>query len=196
MFPFNQARHFHHGRQGRIPSLIVLHDMEAPFGTKTAENVANWFASVNAPQASTHFNVDADSIVQSLSVNDTAWAAPGMNSCGIHIEHAGYARDRREKWLDEETMLNFSACLTAELIAAYNRFGIIFPIRRVTGDELVACTRTRGAVGPRGLCGHVDGTMALNGGKGHTDPGDGFPWDLYLLKVAWWLPHIRTFDFR
>src|SRR5207253_463587 len=63
MFPFAQARNYTRGR-ARPVRLIVVHDMEAPTGATTAENVARYFAGAGAPRASAHFSIDSDSVVQ------------------------------------------------------------------------------------------------------------------------------------
>ena len=71
--------------------LLVIHTMEAPEKPDTAENVAKWFAGSTAPQASAHYCIDADSIVQCVQDRDVAWHAPGANHNGLGFEHAGTA---------------------------------------------------------------------------------------------------------
>lgn len=68
--------------------------MEAPEKGDTAENIANYFHTT-VKQASAHICVDNNSIVQCVLDNDIAWAAPGANSDGIHIEMAGYAKQKK-----------------------------------------------------------------------------------------------------
>ena len=156
----------------RFIDLIVIHTMEAVNKPDTAERVAAWFAGPNAPRASAHFNVDNDSIIQSVRVRDVAWHAPGANHNGIGIEHSGYAKQTAKDWKNEynQAMLTRSAKLVAQLCKEYN-----IPIERRTADELKSKMR--------GICGHVDVTNAFSGGKGHTDPGVGFVWNDYLALV-------------
>lgn len=170
-YPFIQARNYTRVG-GRAIDLVVIHDMEAPEASTTAEAVAAWFAGPSAPQASAHYNIDSNSIVQSVRDMDVAWHAPGANHNGIGLEHAGYARQTRYEWLDNygRAMLALSAKLSAELA---NRYEI--PVRRLTVTELKR--------GQRGFIGHIDATNAFSGGSGHTDPGPGFPWDWYLEQV-------------
>lgn len=165
-----QARNYTR-TSGRNIRLIVIHDMEAPESARTAENVGAWFAGPTAPQASTHFNLDSDSIVQNVDVRDVAWAAPGANHDGIQFEHAGYAKQSLGEWLDAYgiAMLDQSARLAASLCREYG-----IPVRRLTVAQL------RG--GAKGFIGHVDATNAYRLSD-HNDPGAGFPWAWYLARV-------------
>src|SRR3982750_3889302 len=88
--PFVQARNFTRGRSNHI-DVLVIHTMESPEKPDTAESVANWFAGSTAPQASAHYCIDANSVVQCVQDGDVAWHAPGANHNGIGFEHAGRA---------------------------------------------------------------------------------------------------------
>lgn len=168
---FKQAKNYTKGRISRI-ELIVIHDMEAPENSTTAESVASYFAGSNAPRASTHYNIDNDTVVQSVKDGDTAWCAPGANANGLHFEHAGYARQSRSEWLDSygKKMLELSAKLVAEKCRAYS-----IPVVHLSPDDIRA--------GRRGIVGHWDVTRAYPGKGSHTDPGANFPWDYYLERV-------------
>lgn len=152
--------------------LIVIHTMEAPEKPKTAHNVAAWFASKQGPQASAHYCVDDEEIIQCVLECDVAWHAPGVNNNGIGIEHAGFASQTPEQWDDDYSLavLAKSAELSARLV---RRFSI--PIQKLSVSEL--------ANHGRGFVGHVDATNAFCNGHGHTDPGIHFPWDKYLDMV-------------
>jgi N-acetyl-anhydromuramyl-L-alanine amidase AmpD len=170
--PLIRARNAGPPRPGQPIDLVVIHTMEAPEKPGTARAVADWFAGPNAPQASAHYCVDATEVIQCVPEDVVAWGAPGANRRGIHLEHAGYAGQSPAAWEDEYSrrVLALSADLAADIASRY-----AIPIERLTVDQLRA--------GARGFCGHVDVTNALNGGKGHTDPGAGFPWDRYLALV-------------
>lgn len=149
--------------------------MEAAKKLGTAKNVALWFGGKTkspAPKASAHYCLDTAEIYQCVAESVVAWAAPGANRKGIHIEHAGYAAQTPGQWVDvyNLAMLEQSAKLAADICKRH-----AIPIVHLSVEELKA--------GKRGLCGHVDVTNAFNGGKGHTDPGVAFPWDLYLEMV-------------
>ena len=155
--------------------LIVIHTMENPEGPYQAENVALWFAgraNSPAPEASAHFCVDEDSVVQCVRETDGAWHAGPVNGYSIGIEHNGYANQTTMQWDDapSRAILARSAKLAAGIA---KRFGI--PIEHVSG---------RGLATAKGFCGHVDVTNALTGGKGHQDPGQAFPWEDYLGMVT------------
>ena len=168
---FKQARYYTKGRADSI-RLIVIHDMESPEAGTTAENVASWFAGTTSSRASAHYNVDSNSIVQSVRDGDTAWGAAGANASGLHVEHAGYARQTRAQWLDAygKAMLELSAALVAEKCRKYG-----IPVRHISAADILA--------GRKGLVGHADVSKAYPGRGGHTDPGPNFPWDYYLARV-------------
>ena len=170
--PFLQARNFGPSLPSREISLLVVHDMEYPERPEGAEWCAQFFAGANAPRASCHYCVDSNSVVQCVRDRDVAWHAPGGNHNGIGIEHAGYAKQSREEWLDDYSRaeLEISARLTAKLSLLYD-----IPLRRLTDTDLKAG-------GARGFCGHVDLTLA-SGKPGHFDPGPHFPWSEYLDLV-------------
>lgn len=172
---FIQAAHCGPARQGAAIDLLVIHTMEAAKKPGTAKNVALWFGGKTkapAPEASAHYCLDDVNIIQCVAESVVAWAAPGANKKGIHIEHAGYAAQTPVQWGDAYSlaMLGQSAKLAADICKRH-----AIPIVRLSVEELKA--------GKRGLCGHVDITNAFNGGKGHTDPGASFPWELYLEMV-------------
>ena len=97
---------------------VVLHTMESPEEADTAENVAAWFAGSTAPQTSAHYAVDNNSIVGMVDESDIAWAAPGANTNGMHIEHAGQAAQTAAQWQDAYSRgeLNESAKLCADIL--------------------------------------------------------------------------------
>ena len=169
---FVQARNYTRAARGHV-DLVVIHTAEAPEGPATAENLAAWSAGSTASQASWHYAVDADSIVQSVREEDIAWHAGPVNGYSIGVEHAGYAKQTPADWADDASIaiLDRSAELVADICRRY-----AIPIVRITSDDLKAGRRN-------GICGHVDVTKGLTGGKGHTDPGPFFPWPWYLERV-------------
>lgn len=168
--PFLQAKNYTKGRIKPV-GLIVLHTMEAAEASTTAENVAAWFAGAAAPQASAHFCVDADSVVQCVQVSDTAWAAPGANANGIQIEHAGYAAQSAAQWADEysQALLHRSADLVARLCSEHS-----IPPFFVDAAGLLR--------GERGITTHAEVSKAFKKST-HTDPGPNFPMTQYLSLV-------------
>lgn len=159
--------------KGRVIDLIVLHTMEAPEKGDTAESVARYFQRKDV-QASAHYNIDNNSIVQSVNDRDIAWAAPGGNHNGLQLEHAGYARQSAAEWHDEysRSMLRLSASLTAGKIKQY---GLPVIFRR-------AADLRAGGERARGITTHYEVSRAFHKSN-HTDPGIGFVIDEYLSFV-------------
>ena len=183
--PFLQAKHFSPCSYRKI-DLVVLHAMEAPDKPGTATAVANWFAGPDAPKASAHFCIDPTMTIQCVNEMDIAWAAPGTNHDGIHLEHAGYSKYTGVQWGDAagKLMLARSAELTAELCLQYG-----LPVEYVDAEGLL--------IGRCGITTHFDVTVACQLAKSrkltasaffgahtdHTDPGPGFPIQSFIDAV-------------
>lgn len=168
---FVQARNYTRGPRTKGSILwIVLHDMEAPEKGETAENIAEYFRTTTR-QASAHYNIDSNSIVQCVRESDIAWHAKGANARGIGLEHAGYANQTAADWSDvfSGAMLRLSAKLTAEICARYE-----IPVRFVNAQGLIA--------GESGITTHAEVSKAWPG-SGHWDPGPNFPMKDYLEMV-------------
>ena len=153
---------------------VVLHSMEGAEASTKAESVARWFAGKNkrfpAPRSSAHYAVDCDSIVQMVADSDVAWAAPGANKRGLHLEHAGKARQTTAQWRDafSEPMLLQSSWVAARACLHYD-----LPVRFVDRDGLDR--------GDKGITTHNEVTRSNLSKRGsHTDPGVNFPVDWYL----------------
>lgn len=170
---FVQARNYTPVTGGRRIDLIVLHSMESPEKPSTAEDVANWFAGPNAPQASAHYCIDSNSIVQCVKDTDVAWHAPGVNHDGLGLEHAGRASQTPHDWDDpySRAELKLSAKLAADLCRRYR-----IPAVYLRAADLIA--------NRRGITTHLQATVAFSGGMGHTDPGPGFPISNYVADVT------------
>lgn len=169
---FIQAKNCGPDRAG-VPVLwVVVHTMEAPEKPGTARAVARWFAGPDAPQASAHYCIDDAECVQCVPETVVAWAAPGANKQGIHLEHAGYAAQTPIQWGDDysQRVLALSARRCADVCLRYR-----IPAVRLSAADLRA--------GKLGICGHRDVTDAFSAGKGHTDPGPNFPWAQYVQMV-------------
>lgn len=155
----------------QIKRLIVIHTMEAPEKGDTAEAVARYFARPST-RASAHYCIDNDSIVQCVPAERVAWHAPGANTVGIGLEHAGYARQTAAQWRDgySTAMLDLSARLCAELV---HHFAI--PVAFVDAAGLLARAS--------GITTHHEVTRAWPDKGTHTDPGAAFPLHEYLSNV-------------
>ena len=127
--------------------LVVIHSTESARVKGSARAIATWFASKNAPQASSHYVVDNDEVIQCVSERNVAWAAPGANHNGIQIELVGRARHSAEQWLDGAVLARAS-----ELVAKICKRWAI-PIVLVSSDGLLAAHR--------GVTGHASGVLGV-----------------------------------
>lgn len=153
--------------------LVVIHSMESLEKPGTARAVAKWFAGPLAPRASAHYCVDNTETVQCVKETSIAWAAPGANNDGVHIELAGYAKQSASDWDDaySKAELGRAAELVADICRRYQ-----IPPRWLTVAE-VKDGKTRG------ICGHADVTAAFHKSD-HTDPGVGFPRIAFIELVC------------
>lgn len=167
---FIQARNYT-PTDNRAISLIVIHTMETPEKVLTARHVAEWFASPKAPKASAHYCIDSRETIQCVAEKDVAWAAPGANSTGIHIEHAGFARQSTAEWADEfsDLTLQRSAIVAASICLRYS-----LPVVCLSVEDVKA--------GKKGICSHDTISKAFKKST-HWDPGPNFPWVKYLMLV-------------
>jgi N-acetyl-anhydromuramyl-L-alanine amidase AmpD len=172
---FIEARHYLDVPGANLPCRwITIHDMEMPEEPDTAEGCAQMFAGKGSPIASCHFMVDSDSVVQGVDIDKIAYHAP-PNTGSVGIEHAGYAKQTRQQWMDPFglAMIEQSAALCAWLC--------------VTCD-IPAVWRTPAQLqqGVPGLRTHADVATAFRR-TDHRDPGPAFPKDYYLQRVLAYL---------
>lgn len=153
----------------------VVHTQEG--GRGDAIELANYCN--NSLAVAYNIEVDDQRTVLNVPVDEGPWAAAEANDIAVHLCFAGsYAAWGPERWLstdasdglDENAMLWRGARAVA---AACTEFGIdtVF-----AGDGGVSGWPPRG----NGICGHRD--FGVRGG-GHTDPGNGFPMDVFLDRV-------------
>lgn len=148
---------------GRPIIIIVIHSMESPNKPDTAEAIGRFFQGLpTSGKASAHIGGDQNSLVRYVHDKDVAYAAPGANRIGLHLELSGYARYRNGEWSQPEmmSMLSLAARQVREWSKAYN-----IPLRYVDAGQLRA--------GASGVTTHNECTKAFGGT--HWDPGPGFP---------------------
>lgn len=166
--------------------LVVIHTMEHPEKPGTARAVADWFGSKVAPKASAHYCIDDAVTVQCVREQDVAWAAPGTNHNGVHLEHAGYAAQSTTQWEDvySRSVLDRSAVLCARICERYD-----LPVKYIDAEGLLRAER--------GITTHAQVSKACVLAKTrrnytspffkakttHTDPGPNFPMESYLAAV-------------
>lgn len=171
MTAFLQAKHYHSGRVKPV-RLVCIHAMQSAERLTTAEDTARMFATTDR-EASAHECIDADSVVGCVRDEDTAWAAPGANADGVHLELAGMSEQTAPQW--EDAYSRRVLALAAKRAAVRcRRYGI--PVRWLTVEQLRDGRS-------KGLTTHADVTAAWPGKGDHWDPGHGFPRDLFLTMV-------------
>lgn len=167
------------GRDGKAVRYIVIHYTAGAERSTSAEDGAAYDAR-RTDGTSTHYFVDSNSVVQCVLTRNRANAARGKgNRLGIQYELCGTVQTRAQ-WLDAASLPTLKNA-ARQVARDCKKYGI--PARRLT----VAETRrawTEFPNGPKGIVGHVDCTKAYpEDGGDHTDPGTGFPWDVFLGLV-------------
>ena len=159
--------------------IIAIHTMEAPEGSQTAENVANYFKRI---MADSHWCADDNSRVRVIEDWAIAWTLPGANSRSLNIELAGYARQTSDDWRDAFSikMLEVAAYCAAEWVIKYG-----IPIRRLSDEEIRS--------GAKGFAGHVDVNRVYRQST-HWDPGPSFPWTYFLKRVHAAVTALKGYD--
>ncbi len=166
-----RARHDSGARSKKAIKWVVLHSTEGG----TAESVARFFAT--SAQASTHLVVDDKECWRMVPDLVIPWGAPGVNTGGLHIEQCGYARWSRAEWLAHGHTLDRSAAKAAQWCRKYG-----IPLRWVGPLGL--------KLGRKGITTHNDASKAFTAG-GHTDPGPGFPRDVWMSRAKSYLADLE-----
>ncbi len=175
------------------PYFVTIHTGE---GILRASDMADYLD--DNPNASAHAMCDAFTLIanpdpRTVPYDRAAYTAGGYaNDWGLHIELCAFAQMTRAEWLSEQavtiwvpwigngqgafrtiaspmSMLRNAARWTADVCARYG----IAP-RKIDYRDLRA--------GVSGICGHADTSAAWNQ-TDHTDPGAGFPWDVFIALV-------------
>lgn len=166
---FLQARHYRPGP--RSVSLVVIHTAEIGESLEGAEALMKVCAN-NPRVASWHYAVDPDSITQSVHEEDVAFAAPGANHNGIHLELCGTARQSPMEWQDAYSfyLLENAARLVADICMRWD-----LPIVFVPRETLKL-------PGAKGITTHAEVSKAF-GKSDHWDPGPHFPMAHFIQRV-------------
>lgn len=167
------------GRDGKAVRYVVIHYTAGSERSTSAEDGAA-HDTRRTDGTSTHYFHDQNSTIQCVLTENRANAARRRgNRLGIQHELCG-TQQTRAQWLDAASMgtLRQAAKQVARDCKKYD-----IPVRRLSVRETRAAW-TDYPRGPKGIVGHVDVTNAYPEDNGdHTDPGDAFPWDIFLEMV-------------
>lgn len=152
--------------------LVVIHSAEAA----DAQGVAAYFARPST-RASTQLVIDDHDCYRCVPDLVIPWGAPGANRAGLHIEHCGYARWSRDRWLTHRPMLARSAYRAAVWCWTF-------------GIHAGWITTAQLKNGVSGFVTHAQCSAAFPPNSGHFDPGGGFPKPLYMQLVRKYIAEI------
>lgn len=154
-------------RRGASVRLAVIHTTES--SDSSFQTIVDYFRR-NSSQVSSHYVVDAlapkgvlfTRVVQMVPEPEKSWTQRSANPVAVSYELIGRASRTREEWLGKyRSQLETVAALVAEDSLQYG-----LPVR----------------IGLPGIAGHMHLT-GLGFPNDHTDPGKGFPWDVFLDAV-------------
>lgn len=169
------ARWFTAVGPSRPKNKIVLHSMQAPNKPDTAEGVGQFFSRLPpGSKASAHVGADVNSRVRYVSDDDVAYAAPGANHDGLHIELAGYAEYDAGRWTQPDMMAMLQQA-SAQMREWSQRYDI--PLRFLRAGELARDPNIKGVTT------HNEVRLAYRL-TNHWDPGPGFPINTALAMSA------------
>jgi hypothetical protein len=159
------SSHYRVGRLGAV-DLAVLHTAEV---TVDRFHLARSMAA-SSRLVSCHSIVDDLGRLDVLPFTDTAYAAPGANADGDQLELCGLASWDRATWLNRHHgMVDQAARWAAERCRARGLPPVILTPEQLRADR-------------RGITTHAAVSAAFHRST-HTDPGKGFPLDVFLGLV-------------
>lgn len=159
---------------GTKPRLVFIHTTESHDrpGRGDVDSIHAWFDNP-ASQASSHVIIDEEGH-STTCVPDPmkAWTQGQYNSLALSIELIGWASTPRWQWVKRTKQLNKAAKFTAYWCRTHE-----IPTDRgqISGAHI--------NVIKAGIVGHAQAGAI---GGGHHDPGEGFPWDVFLRKVRYY----------
>ena len=160
---------------------VAVHTNQGPnpanvFPDPTAENLKRYLDRTDINPVSYHVLIDDDSLVEYLPDNMISYSIRAGNPVTLNMCFLGYAEWSREEWLSHPGMLRRGAGKAREWCLRYN----IPVVKLVPVDVLNKHF---------GIIGHADWTYAEkmrdpSAKDSHTDPGENFPWDVFLVMIA------------
>lgn len=165
--------------QGRIASVdvLVLHATQGYVGN--VRGLAADFAHRPATaKASSHSGVDDHGRLDFVHFDDTAYAAPGANADGEHLEMCAMSEWHRDTWLDHPGLLEQAARWLAHRCQARHIPPVFLDAAELRSDR-------------RGITTHRQVSAAFHQ-TDHSDPGPDFPMARVLDRVHVLLAQAHT----
>lgn len=154
-------------RDGHLIKLAVVHTTES--ADDSYEAVCDYL-SRKGVEASSHYVIDCQrdpkrhftKVSRLVPEGRKAWTSRSANAVSVNYELVGRASRTRADWLEKyRAQIRTLAALVASDVIQYG-----LPIKRAYP----------------GICGHGD-LNRFGFPNDHTDPGAGFPWDVFLEEV-------------
>jgi hypothetical protein len=174
----NLPAEYHGGtRPSSSIRFVCIHTSDGPSSSdpRGAQKVAQYFAHCDR-QASAHYVIGCDDAYKCVSALQIAYAVPGLNTPGLHVELVALSTDSTNDWLaaSHNQILDRAARLFALLCYTYD----IRPDVVIDAD-LSAWQNNH----VTGIVTHAQCSRVLKPNNGHTDPGPNFPLDKFLELV-------------
>lgn len=162
--------------------VYVIHTGETPLRVGYAQSLTEWADgdSYN-PRVSWHRFVDPGTVALWIPLSESAWHAQGINGLSRGYEQSGYASYTREQWLSPDGMRQLDILAQQVVKDGLPASGI----RVLTDSQLRAIHSGDRSI--YGLASHAV-ISRLFGANNRTDPGKGWPWDVFLQWVDHYHP--------
>lgn len=159
---------------------VVIHTNQGPNPVNEvldsrAENLAKYLNRTDINPVSYHILTDDDSDVVYLPDDMISYSTRAANPISLNLCFLGYAEWSRGEWLEHWGMLERGAARARMWCKLYN-----IPVVKLTPRDVFNKHW--------GIIGHGDWTYAEkmrdpNAKDSHTDPGEYFPWDVFLNMI-------------
>ncbi len=179
---------FHHSgnRQPHSIRYIILHSTQGP----SAGAAARWFMNP-ASGGSSNLVLDGSRCYMSLRDDVIPWGAPPLNTLGFHIEQAGFARWTRRQWLVRRLTVRRAAYKAALRCRWYGIPPVELDVAALVKD-FGSSFQGNFQPGPLrgGIVTHATVSAAFHESD-HTDPGAGYPMDVFLSYLTGFLAKLE-----